>query len=398
MPGPAPGLSGPAAPQFTYLDNAATSWPKAPGVAQAVARSLEEPFGSPGRGAHAGAASADRLVFHARTAAARLLHFTDSSRLVFTPGTTASLNMVLRGTLAPGMSVAVSAIEHNAVMRPLRALERTLGLRVLVFSADSHGMPEPEGFRRVVEQRPSLLLFAAASNVTGALLPFADMAASAARRSPATLVGIDAAQCAGEMPIDLGAFPFDFFCISAHKGLLAPAGLGLLFLGPRAAPAPLIYGGTGSDSASEEQPDFLPDRYESGTMNLPAIAGLSAALCWLEAEGVAEVASRRRRAGEELREALGGVPGLAIFGPGRSEDRVSVISVTHARVPLDSLARGLAERGVACRHGLHCAPGAHRAIGTFSSGGTVRLSPGPFTSGDDLARAVAALREIGARP
>jgi len=374
---------------FIYLDNAATSWPKAPGVAEAVARSLTEPFGSPGRGTHAGAVSADRLVFEARTAAANLFGFADTSRLVFTPGTTASLNLLLRGTLRRGAAVAVSAMEHNAVMRPLRVLERELGLSVRLFR-------DNDALLRVLKEKPDLLVFTSASNVTGEAFSFEDMARSAARLSPGTLVAIDAAQSAGEVPIDLGSFPFDFFCVSPHKGLLGPAGLGLLFLGPRAAPSPLVYGGTGSDSESEEQPAFLPDRYESGTQNFPAIAGLLAAVRYIQQTGVAALANRRKQSAECLRHGVTEIPGFRVYGPDSAARRLSIVSITHERIPLDEMARKLDELGVACRHGLHCAPAAHRTIGTLSSGGTVRLSPGPFTSQSDVDQALRALREIGA--
>jgi selenocysteine lyase/cysteine desulfurase len=338
---------------------------------------------------HAGAASADRLVFEARTLAAELFHFTDPSRLIFTPGTTASLNLALRGTLGCGDSVAVSAVEHNAVMRPLRVLQEELGLAVRVFG-------DLDEFLSVVKERPDLIVFTSASNVTGAAFPFEEMADMASRLSPDTMIAIDAAQSAGEVSIDLGSFAFDFICFSPHKGLLSPAGLGLLFLGPRARPVPLFYGGTGSRSDSEEQPDFLPDRYESGTLNLPAIAGLLAAVRFLHTEGVAALAARRKQAAECLREGLSGIPGFLIHGPRRADERLSLFSITHERIPIDVLARKLDDRGIACRHGLHCAPAAHRTIGTFDSGGTVRLSPGPFTEQDDVDRAVRALEEIGA--
>jgi cysteine desulfurase / selenocysteine lyase len=382
-------------PPLVYLDNAATSFPKAPGVPEAVARSLAEPFGSPGRGDHGGSISADRLVHEARKAASAFFGFADSERLVFTPGTTASLNLVLRGLLRPGDSALVSGMEHNAVMRPLRALEKAGLCRALVFPCDGWGLPELEAFREMLRRQPRLLLFTAASNVTGSLFPFREMAAIAAELSPSTLICIDAAQAAGELPIDLSSFPWDAFCVSPHKGLLAPAGLGLLFLGPRADPEPLIYGGTGSRSESEEQPDFLPDRYESGTMNLPAIAGLLEAIGYISREGLDELSARRRRADERLREALSSMPGFVLQGPDRPEERLPFLSASHTSIPIAELAQGLDERGIACRRGFHCAPAAHRTIGTFHSGGTIRLSPGPFTTDEEIDRAATAFKEIG---
>ena len=292
--------------------------------------------------------------------------------------------------------MAVSGMEHNAVMRPLRVLEKELRLTVRVFPSDPEGCPDLEAFRGIMREKPSLLFFTSASNVTGTAFPFAEMARSAAGISPDTQIGIDAAQSAGEVPIDLGAFPFDFFCVSPHKGLLSPAGLGLLFLGPRAAPAPLVYGGTGSDSQSEEQPAFLPDRYESGTQNLPAIAGLLAAARSLLETGMAVLAARRRNAAESLREGVADLPGFRVFGPRNAERRVSILSIAHERMAVDELALTLDERGISCRHGLHCSPAAHRTIGTLSSGGTIRVSPGPFTTQGEVDQTLEALRQIGA--
>jgi cysteine desulfurase / selenocysteine lyase len=382
-----------ARPASVYLDNASTSWPKAPGVVEAVAASLGD-GGSPGRGSHASALAGDRLVYSARKETAGLFGFADSSRVIFTPGTTESLNLAVRGTLAPSNSVLVSGMEHNAVMRPLRAMEKEIGITVTGFACDRAGRPDLRSFEELLRRAPDLLVFTAASNVTGAVFPFEEMARMSAALSPGTLVAIDGAQAAGETPIDLSSFPFDFFCLSAHKGLLAPPGVGVLFLGPRAAPRPLVYGGTGSDSGSEEQPLFLPDRYESGTQNLPGIAGLLAAVRYVAAQGVGELARRRRRAAEDLREGLSRLAGVVLHGPAEPQQRLSLFSLTHTTMPLDEVARGLDERGVACRMGFHCAPAAHRTIGTRASGGTIRLSPGPFTGQDEIDYALASFREV----
>jgi selenocysteine lyase/cysteine desulfurase len=382
-----------AQPRPVYLDNASTSWPKAPGVVEAVEKSLRE-GGSPGRGSYAPALSSDRLIYAARKETAELFGFADASRVIFTPGTTESLNLVIRGTLAPSQTVLVSVMEHNAVMRPLQAVRRELGVTVAEFACDRSGRPDLGSFKELLGRRPDLLLFTAASNVTGTLFPFEEMARMAAAVSPGTVVGIDGAQAAGERPIDLSSFPFDFFCVSAHKGLLAPPGVGVLFLGPRASPRPLVYGGTGSDSGSMEQPQFLPDRYESGTQNLPGIAGLLAGVRYLCAQGVGELARRRSLASDRLRAGVSGLEGVMLHGPDGQEDRVSILSLTARAMPLDELARGLDTRGVACRMGFHCAPAAHRTIGTWESGGTIRLSPGPFTTPDEIDLALVSLREV----
>ncbi len=362
-----------------YLDNAATSHPKAPGVPAAVARCLEDGAGSPGRGSHPLALAASRLLFEAREACAGFLGAPHSERLIFTPNATAALNLALLGSVPPGSLVALSSLEHNSVLRPLRHLEATRGVRLRVIPFDDRGCPEPASLREALDQRPDLFVLTTASNVTGALTPVEDIAEQCRWRG--IPLCLDASQSVGHQPLPaLG----DLLCFSGHKGLLGPAGTGGLLLGPEAWPEPLLFGGTGSASDSEQPPEALPDRFEPGTPNLPGLAGLHAALQFLAATGLPAIQAQEAALGEELLRGLLALPGVVVHGPGPGQPRVPVFSLTLPGRDLGEVALGLDRRGICARVGLHCAPAAHRSLGTFAGGGTLRFSPGFFTTPQEI--------------
>ncbi len=372
-----------------YLDNAATSHPKAPGVADAVAGCIQAGTCSPGRASHPLAREASRLLFEAREACCTFLGGTQSERLIFTPNATEALNLVLLGSLPPGATVALSSLEHNAVMRPLRHLEATRGVRLLVIPFDGCGRPDPQALKQALEARPQLMVLNAASNVTGCLTPFSDVAELCKRQG--VPLCLDASQLAGHVPMPAGC---DFICFPGHKGLLGPTGTGGLLLGPGANPAPLIRGGTGSASERESQPPFLPDRYESGTPNVPALAGLLAALRFL---ATPEALARQVRAlalCDELLRGLRALPGVVSQGPGPGQARVPVVSITVAGRDLGELALELDRREICARVGLHCAPSAHRSLGTLDSGGTLRFSPGLFTTPEEIRETLNVMEEL----
>ncbi len=362
-----------------YLDNAATSHPKAPGVAAAVAHCLEDGTCSPGRGSHPLALAASRLLFDTREACGTLLCVTRAERLVFTANATEALNLVIQGSVPPGGVVALSSLEHNAVMRPLRYLEASRGARLLVIPFDACGRPEPDALLRALDQRPDLMVLTAASNVTGGLTPVDEVAELCGRRGIPLCV--DVSQLAGHRPLPPGA---QFLCFSGHKGLLGPAGTGGVHLAEGATLQPLILGGTGSASDSEFQPDFLPDRYESGTPNLPGLAGLLTASRFLATTGIPAIQARETVLCEELLRGLLQLPGVASLGPAPGEARAPVISITLADRDLGELALALDRRGICTRVGLHCAPAAHRSLGTLDRGGTLRFSPGFFTTPQEI--------------
>jgi cysteine desulfurase family protein len=356
-----------------YLDNAATSFPKAPGVLEAMLRCLTG-AGSPGRASHRLAQEASRILFQAREACSALFGVRDPQRLAFTKNATEALNLVILGRVPPGGSVAVSSLEHNAVMRPLRHLEAAQGVRLLVVPFDACGRPDPEALRSALGARPDLMLLTAAGNVTGCLPEVGEIAAQCrAARVPLCL---DAAQAAGHLPLPVEELGVPLLCFTGHKGLLGPAGTGGFWAQEGFTPEPLIRGGTGSASSSEVQPEFLPDRFEAGTANLPGLGGLLAGVQWLATTGLETVRAREAALTERLLRGLLALPGVAAPGPGPGVRRAPVVSITVQGRDLGELALELDRREIATRVGLHCAPAAHRGLGTLEGGGTLRFSPG----------------------
>jgi cysteine desulfurase family protein len=375
-----------------YLDNAATSFPKAPGVVEAVARCLAEVGGNPGRGSHRLAREASRLVFRTREACARLFGLSDPTRLVFTKSATEALNLVILGRVPAGGRVVVSSLEHNAVMRPLRHLEATRGVTVRVVPFDADGRPAPGALDAALADRPELMVLTAASNVTGALPPVAEIAARC--RDRGVPLCLDAGQAAGHLLLEPQRLGIPFLCFSGHKGLLGPAGVGGLVLAEGCVLEPLVRGGTGSFSEQETQPEVLPDRFEAGTPNLPGLAGLGAALEWLAAAGVAVVARREADLTDRLLRGLRALHGVAVLGPGPGRPRAPLVAITVAGRDLGELALELDRRDVATRLGLHCAPAAHRSAGTLAGGGALRLAPGYWTTEAEIEQTLAILEEL----
>jgi cysteine desulfurase / selenocysteine lyase len=384
-----------------YLDHAATAGPRHPEVIEAVAAVLRDGLGNPGRSGHGLSLRAARLLEESRCAVASFFGISDSARLVFTSGATASINLVLRGYLRPGDSVLASPWEHNAVMRPLRWMEREKGVRVEIVPPrrGESGCPtglDLEALQERLAAAPAvrLVILVAASNVTGESLPVREIAAVAHRHGAAVLV--DAAQGAGVLDIQAERDGIDFLAVTGHKSLEGPAGIGALAMLNPDQVEPLVRGGTGSLSEEEEQPSFAPDRFEAGTPNLPGIAGLAAATGLLIRIGTEAVASRHRELRGWLVARLREVPGLTVHHPagerGDEPGWLAVVSFTAERCDPGALAWALDRRGVACRPGLHCAPRAHRTLGTWPAG-TVRFSPGPACTEAEIGAAVSALRE-----
>jgi selenocysteine lyase/cysteine desulfurase len=363
-----------------YLDHAATSFPKAPGVAEAIVRFLDEEAGNPGRGGHRLTVAASRAIEAARDAVAELLG-SDPERTLLGPGATFWLNTVLASRLRPGDRVVTSALEHNAVMRPLRRLERERGLEVVVVTgSDPGGVPDAEAFRAAVAAAPTALVpLSHASNEIAAAV------------TPAPVL-VDGAQTAGSLPLDLGRLGVAACVCSGHKGLLGPPGVGVLLLAEGFTVEPLVSGGTGSRSESEEMPEHLPDRLEAGTPNGPGIAGLGAACRWLADRGVAAVAEHEGRLVHRLADGLRELPGVSLHGWRDDAQHLGILSFTVTGLDNGELAGRLdAEHAIMLRSGLHCAPAAHRRIGTFP-GGTLRASVGPFNTEADVDALLMAIR------
>jgi cysteine desulfurase family protein len=375
-----------------YLDNAATSYPKAPGVGAALVRALDSPLGNAGRPSSLAGLAADRIAFEAREELAALLGVPDSRRIAFTKNATEALNLVILGSMRSGGILAVSSIEHNSVMRPARRLAAERGVKLVVYSCDEFGKPDPASLAEAIDARPDLLVLTAASNVTGAITPFEEVAERC--RAAGVPILVDGSQAAGHFPISLGSSPVSAFCFAGHKGLLGPEGTGGLWLAEGFDPAPLLCGGTGSDSASETQPSRLPDRYEAGTQNAPALAGLIEAVRFLARAGLGEVERREARLRDRLASGLAGIPRLRVLGPKAGERAAPAVAVVAEGTSPADLAAELGKRGIAARPGLHCAPQVHRILGTLESGGTLRFSPGFFTTDDDIDEALAAMMEV----
>ncbi len=376
-----------------YLDNAATSDPKPPEVVGAVCRCLGESNANPGRGGHRAATAAARTVYEARVQLAQLLGVGDPRRLIFTAGCTDALHLALGGLLdARGGRVACSGFEHNAVWRPLRAWARQTGGEVIAVPPAPDGRPLDLTAWAQAVRTARLAVVTAASNVTGAILPVRE-AARICQKHGVPLI-VDAAQTAGHLPDIWDGLGASAIACSGHKGLLGPQGTGLLHLAPGVLPRPLRLGGTGGNSEQDTPPDELPERYEAGTLNTPGIAGLGAAARVLRGIGLARRRTEEVRLLDVLLQGLRGVPGLRIVGPGTAEARVGCVSITVDGWDPARLAQALDEQfGIAVRAGLHCAPLAHRSLGTFPDG-TVRISPGWRTADAEIEAAVAALARL----
>lgn len=379
-----------------YLDNAATSFPKPEVVYQAMDDFLRRCGASPGRSAHRLSIEAGRVVYEAREALARLFNLRDPLRVVFTKNATEALNLVLNGLLRSGDHVITSSMEHNSVMRPLRALEEQ-GVAVSVVQCSAAGFLEPHQVKHAIRPHTRLIVLTHASNVAGTLLPVAEIGAIA--RKHQVLFCVDAAQTAGAYSLDMAAMNIDFLAFTGHKSLFGPPGTGGLCIasGAEEVLAPFIRGGTGSRSESEYQPTFLPDKYESGTPNTVGLAGLRAGVEFLLSLGVQTIREREEKLMHLLIEGLNAIPGVTVHGSGDADKQVAVLSFTLAGLTSAELAMELDEEyDILCRPGLQCAPLAHRTMGTFPEG-TVRLSPGYFTTEDTITATLDAIAAIGTK-
>ena len=374
-----------------YLDNAATSWPKPPEVIAAMQAYLENGGGSPGRAAHGKSLASARMVYETRDALSSLFNATSPDRVIFTKNATEAINLLLFGFLNPGDHVIVSSMEHNAVMRPLRQLE-SCGVSLSVAACDSCGRLDPLTIKTALTPRTRLVLLVHASNVTGTLLPIAEVANIA--REAGIRFAVDAAQTAGVHPIDVQSGGIDFLTFTGHKSLGGPQGTGGLVIGPDVDLRPLMFGGTGSASESENQPSFLPDKLESGTLNAIGIAGLGASLAALTEFGVENVLAHERKLMKLFRDGLKEMPDIEVYGPENTAESVGVLSLNVASRPCEEVGMEL-ERDfdILTRTGLHCAPAAHRTIGTFGRG-TVRFSVSRFNTESDIHAALEALSRI----
>jgi len=337
---------------------------------------------------------AGRIVYGTREALARLFNIDDPLRIVFCHNVTEALNLSLGGLLRPGDHVVTSSIEHNAVMRPLRALERD-GVRLSLVACSPEGTLDPDDVARAITSDTRLIVINHASNVTGALLPIDSVGRIA--RDHDVLFLVDVAQSAGSVPIDVKTARIDLLAFTGHKGLMGPTGTGGLFIGPRVEVdefQPLIRGGTGSRSELEEQPDFLPDKYESGTANAVGLAGLGSGVRFVLDTGVGNIRAHEMQLTRSLLESLSAVTRVRLYGPRNTSRQTAIVAFNVEGLESSEVTYRLdQDHGIMSRPGLHCAPSAHRTLGTHPQG-AVRFGLGYFNTTTEVAAASEAVRRI----
>ena len=355
-----------------YFDNAATSSPKPPEVLERVSAALTEFNANPGRSGHSVALSAAREVFSARERLASLMNAGEETNIAFAFNCTDALNLAIKGALRYGDHVITTQLEHNSVLRPINALAARGRISLSIVSPRADGFVDPEDIRASIRKNTRLIAVTHASNVTGAIQPVAAIGELARREG--ILYLIDGAQAIGATPVNVRALSCDLYAFPGHKSLLGPMGTGGLYIRPGVVLRTLREGGTGTDSESMLQPDERPERYESGTLNLPGIAGLGAG-CAFVAKRVSAIMSHERELTGALYEGLSAIRGAEIYSPREEAARACIVSFNLPGMTSSDVADRLGRMGIAVRGGLHCAPGAHRFLGTLRRG-AVRASVG----------------------
>ena len=378
---------------MVYLDNAATSYPKAPGVASAMADYVEKVGATINRSSYASAQEAGLMTLSLRERLCRLFNHPDPTHAVLTPGATAGLNMVIKGLLRPGDHCLVSSMEHNAVMRPLVQLERE-GVVFERIPCDAQGRLRLEALPGMIKLNTRLVVMAHGSNVCGTVQDAE--AVGKICRERGVPFALDAAQTAGHIEVDFERFGLAALVVPGHKGLLGPQGIGALLLDADFARrlTPLVAGGTGSASDSEELPDWMPDRFESGTPNMPGVYGWEAALGWLENTGIETLENHEKTLSKRFLEGIYGLKNVKLYGATVPEGRTGVFSVGFLNCDNAEAAWRLErEFGILTRCGLHCAPSAHKTLGSFPEG-SVRFSTGWANTEADIDAALSAIAAI----
>lgn len=378
----------------TYMDNAATSYPKPESVYQVVDHFNRYMGGNPGRGSNQQSIQAGSMLLDTRESLARLFHIEDSSNIAFTANVTESLNIGLKGFLRPGDHVITSSMEHNAVARPLFVLQRQ-GIEWTQVACAQDGSLDPEDLRRAIKKNTRMICILHASNLTGTIMPIHEIGIIAHNAGLTFMV--DAAQTAGVLPINVVQDKIGMLAFTGHKGLLGPQGTGGIYIDPEISIKPLKEGGTGSLSEYLEQPNLMPDMLESGTLNSPGIAGLGAGVKFIFDQGIDRIRSHEQNLTSQLIDGLSQIKGIKIYGSNDSGRQTAVLAFNLAGMDCGELSSSLDyEYGIITRSGLHCAPLAHHTIGTLQSG-SCRLSPGCFTSQEDITYVLQAIDQLAQR-
>jgi len=374
-----------------YLDNAATSFPKPKTVYQNVIKAMTKYGGNPGRGSHSMAIEGAKVIYETRELLAQLFNLDDPMKVIFTFNATDSLNLAIKGLLKSGDHVIVTSMEHNSVLRPVKELEK-IGVNNTIVSCEIDGKINISNIEKEIKDNTKLIITTHVSNLTGTIFPI-DEIGKMCRKHQITYL-VDASQSAGVLDIDMQKFNIDFLAFPGHKGLLGPQGTGALLINSDIEMNQLKEGGTGSESSSLHQPNFYPDKFEAGTPNLPGIAGLNAGLKYIQNRGTKSILSHENELINLFINGLEANHKIAIYGPRSINDRCGVVSINILGIDSSEVAYLLDTKyNIAVRPGLHCAPLAHKTIGTESIG-AVRFSVGPFNTKSDIIAAIKAINEI----
>lgn len=364
-----------------YLDNAATSFPKPPSVVKAVNNAILKYGGNPGRGTNRMAVESYRQIFRVRESVADFFGISDSSRVIFTSNATEALNLAIKGLGIESGEVITSPMEHNSVIRPLAVLS-SRGIKIKKIPASERGEIAPDDVKKLITKKTKLAVFTHSSNVLGTIIPIKEIGRIC--RENGVIFLVDAAQSAGHIPVDVSSSAIDLLAAAGHKGLFGIQGTGFLYISTDIKLNPLKEGGTGSYSENEFQPEVLPDRFESGTLNTPGIVSLGAGINYLRRKGIKKIAEKERNLLKMLLEGLKSIKNVKIYGMEGVNGRLGVVSININKVDPLRASEILDRRfGIISRAGLHCSPDTHRLIGSYPEG-TLRLSPGCLNKAGDI--------------
>ena len=377
-----------------YLDNGSTSFPKPKEVTDAIYNYLTNIGGNPGRSNHIHSMKSNRILYSTREKIASFFNYDSLENIIFTKNITESLNILLNGFLSEGDHVITSSIEHNAVIRPLHLLKESRNIELSIVKANNLGIIDANKIKKEIKNNTKAIIITHASNVVGSIQPIKEIG-SLCKKNNIFFI-LDSAQSAGVIPIDFKSLNLNALAFTGHKSLMGPQGIGGFIIDDKlnSICSPYIVGGTGSLSHSLIQPDFLPDKFESGTLNIPGIVGLYEGINFIEKEGISTISQHNKYLRNLLIDGILNIPNYSIYGPLDSSLATSCISINHSKLDVSELSFILdSDYGISNRSGLHCAPLAHETIGTYPAG-TVRLSIGYFNTIDEINYTLKCLNEI----
>jgi cysteine desulfurase family protein len=378
-----------------YLNNASTSLPKPPAMMEAMVRYNNEVGVNTGRGSYPRALESARIISDTRIELAELFNIEDNSRIIFTLNCTQAINIAMWGLLNEGDHVIISSVEHNAVVRPLMEINKRRGVEYTIVDADDKGRVKAEDYKQAFKKNTKLMILNAGSNVCGTVNPVDEVGAIA--RETDVIFMVDGAQIAGCHTVDVKRSNIDIFAFPGHKGLMGPAGIGGLFISEDLDVETLYQGGTGSESHLEFQPDFYPDKMEPGTPNSIGIAGFLASLEFIKATGVENIRDKKLNLTAQFLAGLMEIDGVTYYGSNRIEDQLGVLSIVFEEIDCGKVADILfKDYGIMVRNGLHCAPLAHKTLGTYKTG-TVRFSIGYFNNESHIEHALDSIKDLRSR-